>query len=85
MNAYLMGLFHSPEFIKILNNIYDKNVYNWANQYSSISNYFPLRHYNALLAIAVTLENISLNKKYMKNSTNLGNYKRAKIFEDILV
>ena len=64
---YLRKLFKSPKFIKIINQIYDNNVYNWAKQYSKKSNYFPLRHGYGLYAVAKILEDISLNKKYFKN------------------
>jgi len=82
---YLTKLCKSSRFVNILNNMYDNNVYNWANKYSIESNYFPLRHYYALLAIVITLENLSLNQKYMKNSTNIENYKSSQIFQDLVV
>ena len=88
INTYLIELFKSAKFINFLNKIYDNNVYNWANKYSTLSNYFPLRHHYALLAIVVTIENLSLNEKYMKNAKNSSensNIKRSIIFEDLSV
>ena len=66
-NEYFRKLFNSPKFINIINQIYDNNVYNWAKQYSKKSNYFPLTHGYGLYAVAKTLEDLSLNKKYFKN------------------
>jgi len=36
----------------IINQIYNKNVYNWAKSYSRKTKYFPLRHGYGLFAIA---------------------------------
>jgi hypothetical protein len=66
-NEYLRKVFKSQKFINIINQIYDKRVYNWAKQYSKKSNYFPLRHGYGLYAVAKTLEDLSLNKRYFKN------------------
>ena len=63
-NEYLRKLFQSPKFINIINQIYDNKVYNWAKQYSKKSKYFPLRHGYGLYAVAKTLEDLSLNKRY---------------------
>jgi len=65
-NEYLRQLFRSSKFINIINQIYDSKVYNWAMQYSKKTNYFPLRHGYGLYAIAKTLEDLSLNKRYFK-------------------
>ena len=78
-NEFLKELFKSSQYINILNKKYDKYVYNWANIYSNISDYYPLRHHYALLAIAVTLENIGLNKKFFKNSTEKNCLKNSTI------
>jgi len=51
----------------IINQIYNKNVYNWAKSYSRKTKYFPLRHGYGLFAIAKTLEDISINKRYFQN------------------
>jgi hypothetical protein len=66
-NDYLRKLFNSTKFINIINQIYDNKVYIWAKQYSEKTKYFPLRHFYGLYAIAKTLEDISLNKRYFKN------------------
>ena len=68
-------MFKSPRFIKILHKKYDNNILDWANGLSRISNYFPFRHHYAFLAIAIILENLSLNEKYNKNSTNKNAFK----------
>ena len=65
---YLVDLLKTKKFIHILNKIYDMNIYNWAKEHSKKSNYFPLRHGYGLLSIVVTIELLSLNRKYMKNS-----------------
>ena len=64
---YLRKLFKSPKFINIINQIYDNKVYNWAKNYSKITKFFPLTHGYGLYAVAKTLEDISLNKRYFKN------------------
>ena len=53
---YLNNFFESREFKSIINKIYDKNVYNWAQEYKYKSNHFPMRHNYALLAIAKVLK-----------------------------
>jgi hypothetical protein len=65
-NEYLIKLFKSPKFINIINQIYDNNVYIWAKQYSKKSNYFPFRHWYGLYAVAKTLKDLSLNKRFFK-------------------
>ena len=71
---YLKELFASKNFINIINRIYKINVYNWAKKYSENSNFFPLRHEYGLLAIAITLEQLSLNKRYMRKKLNRKNF-----------
>ena len=66
-NEYLRKIFKSQKFIKIINQIYDKNVYKWSKKYSKSYKFFPLRHGYGLFAIAKTLEDISINKRYYKN------------------
>ena len=72
---YLKKLYKSSEYIKILNNLYDVNVYNWANEYSYKAKYNSLEHQDALLAIAITLNNLKLNERYLNNSNNNHRYK----------
>ena len=58
---------HYTSYIKLLNNSWccfdDKNVYNWANQYSKKTKYHSLSQHYALLAIANTIDYLSLNEK----------------------
>ena len=60
---YLIKLFKTNLFKKVLNKIYNNDVYKWADKYSKMSNYFPLRYKYGLLAVAVTLEYLFLNEK----------------------
>ena len=69
VNEYLRNVFKSSKFIKIINEIYDNNVYNWANEYRNKSNYFPLRHYYGLYAISTIYEKISNEKNTTNNYT----------------
>ena len=64
--AYLHKLSKSSKYIELINKIYDKNIYNWANQYSKKSNYHPLSQHYALFAIANTIDYLSLNEKGIK-------------------
>ncbi len=64
VSDYLKEIFKSQKFINIINKIYDKNVLKFAENYMEKSNFYPLRHVYGLLAIAKTLEDISLNEKY---------------------
>ena len=59
LEEYLKNLFKSSKFYRTINTIYDNKVYDWAIEYINKSNYFPLRHGYALLAIATTLEYLS--------------------------
>ena len=77
---YLLILFKSQKFINIINQIYDNNVYNWAKKYSKKSNYFPLRHGYGLFAIAKTLEDLSINKRYFEKVCKNGNKGKASTF-----
>ena len=64
VGEYLRKLFKSTKFINYINQLYDINVYNWAKEYSEKSNFYPLRHGYGLLAVAKTLEDLSINKSY---------------------
>jgi hypothetical protein len=68
VNEYLEKLIKSSIFIKNINKIYDRNVYDFAVEYSLKSNYYPLRNFYALLAVALTKEFLFLNEEYMKKS-----------------
>ena len=65
---FLMKIFKSSKFIKIINKIYDNNVYYWAKEYSEKSDFVPLRHIYGLLSIAITKYFLDLNEKYMNKS-----------------
>jgi len=62
---YLIELFKSSKYINIINKIYDKNVYNWANHYSYKTNYHPLTQHYALLAIAIIFQSLSSKEKLL--------------------
>ena len=64
----LRKFFESNKYFEIVNEIYDNNIYNFAKEYSKKSNFIPLRHEYGLLAIIVSNDYISLNKKCMKYS-----------------
>ena len=83
MIGFLTQLFKSNDFIKILNKNYNNNVLNWAEEYRKISDYFPFRHYYSLLAIAITLENLSLNEKFAKTNTKINKLKKYNFIEDL--
>ena len=70
VEVFLKELFDSTNFIKIINKIYNNNVYDWAKKYSEKSKFFPLRHEYGLLAIAISIEYLSLNKRYMEHFDN---------------
>ena len=64
---YLEELFKTRKYIKIINKLYDKNIYDWAKKYSYTTNYYPLTEHYALLAIAVIFNSLKLNARYLKN------------------
>ena len=64
VNDYLKEIFKSQKFINIIHKIYNKTVLEFAENYMKNSNFYPLRHVYSLIAIAKTLEDISLNEKY---------------------
>jgi len=78
-------LFESKEFIKIINKLYDNNVYNWAKEYSKKSDYFPLRHEYGLLAIAITLNNLELNKNYIKRLGKVADIGKKIFMKDFFI
>ena len=63
---YFLKLFNSSYFTQIIDSVYNNSVYTWAKEYSNKSNLFTLRHGYGLLAVAMTLEHLSLNQKYMR-------------------
>ena len=77
---YLIFLFKSSRFNSILDKIYDKNVYGYQNE--NKSNIFYYKDHMALLAIALTLENLSLNERFAKNLSAINRYNISKILKD---
>jgi hypothetical protein len=71
---YLEELFKSSKYIYLIKNIYDNNVYNWANEYSKKTNYHPLSQHYALFAIAMTLENLAFNERIDNNIFHNNSY-----------
>ena len=67
-NDVLIEFFKTYKYFEVVNEIYNINIYNFAKRYSNISNFYPLRHEYGLLAIIVSNDYISLNKKCMKKS-----------------
>ena len=63
---YLRKLFNSTKFIKIINQIYNNNVFNWTKSYSEKTTFYPSRNRYGLFAVGKTLEDISINKRYFK-------------------
>ena len=81
VNQYLTELFKSSKFIHLINQVYDNNVYNWAKEYSKNSNFYPLRHGYGLFAVAKTLEDLSLNERYISNINNGNSYSKEKLIK----
>ena len=67
---YLKRLIEQKEFVHIINKVYNNSVYNWTLDNIRKSNYFPLRHGYALLAIAKIIEDLSRGKNKIKNLDN---------------
>ena len=61
VEIYLREKFKSFKFIKLINQIYNNKVYNWAKTFSKGTNFLPLRHGYGLFAVEKTLEDLSLN------------------------
>ena len=70
----LKKLFESNHFLNLINKVYDKNVYDWANKFSHNTKFFPLRQIYALMAIAISIEFISIND-IKKKKLNIKNKK----------
>lgn len=67
VEKYLLELFESSKFIQLISQIYNIQVYNWAKRLINRTNFQPLRHLYGLFAVAKTLEDLSLNRRYIKN------------------
>ena len=63
VNYYVKKIFQSSHFFAIINKFYNKDVYEWAKEYSKNTTYFPLRHVYGLLAVAMTIDYITFNKR----------------------
>ena len=81
VDQYLNELFKSSKFIHLINQVYDKNVYNWAKEYSKKSKFHPLRHGYGLFAVAKTLEDLSLNERYFTKINNENSNSEEKLFK----
>lgn len=66
---YLKELYKTTKFIQTINKIYDNNVFVWAEEHRKTKPY-PLKQYNGLLAIAISIYYLSLNEKFMKKAKN---------------
>ena len=66
--SFFYHLFKTTKYKKIINKIYDINVYKWANKYMEKIKYHPLSQHFALLSIAKTIDLLSSNKTKIKNS-----------------
>jgi hypothetical protein len=65
VKEYLTELCRSSKFIHIINQLYDNNIYNCSKYINTNSTDFG--HIYALFAVAKTLEDLSLNKRYLNN------------------
>ena len=59
---YLLDIINSNKIYYYIHTIYNDSVYRWSIEYINKTNYHPLRHIYSLLAIAKTLEDISINQ-----------------------
>ena len=60
---YINEIINSKKIYQYIHKIYNDSVYKWSIEYINRTNYHPLRHIYSLLAIAKTLEDISINQK----------------------
>ena len=67
-HSFFYHLFKTTKYKKIINKIYDMNVYKWANKYMEEIKYQPLSQHFALLSIAKTFFLLSSNKTKLNNS-----------------
>ena len=61
--TYFYDLVNSSKYINSVIKLYDKNIYDWANEYRYKTNYHPLTHHYALLIIIKILEKLLSNEK----------------------
>ena len=62
---YLKELINTSNFTETLNKMYNNEIFEWSRKYIEKTNFFPLRHIYGLFAIVITLDYLTLNKKYM--------------------
>ena len=70
VDDYVIGYIKQYNFKKNIKKVYGKEIYQWIIEQGKNTNFFPLRHLYALLAIEITIHYISLNNKLMKQKSN---------------
>ena len=63
IEEYLNNIFKTSEFRKSINQLYNKDVYKIAKEYSIKSKFFRLKHFYGLFGIKKIYEDLKLNKK----------------------
>ena len=84
INEVLTQLFESSDFYNLTTKAYDKNIYNWSKDYIKKTNYHPLKHQFALLAVAVTSGLISVNEEIMRKKSKKNIKNELKILNYII-
>ena len=65
--SFFYHLFKKKKYKKLINKIYDINVYRWANEYMKKIKYHPLSQHFALLSIAKTIDLLTSNETKITN------------------
>lgn len=65
--SFFYHLFKKKKYKKLINKIYDINVYRWANEYMKKIKYHPLSQHFALLSIAKTIDFLTSNETKITN------------------
>ena len=60
---YLWDIINSNKIYYYIHKKYNDSVYRWSIEYINKTKYHPFRHIYSLLAVAKTLEDISINQK----------------------
>lgn len=68
---YILSLFNTSKFKRIINEVYNNEVFDWAFQYTKKPILFPFKHLFGLLSVYKTLEDITSNRKYLKKVKNI--------------
>ena len=63
LNQYIQNLINTNRIYYYINKIYNNSIYIWAIDSIKKNKFFPLRHIYSLLAIAKTLEDITINQQ----------------------